>query len=90
MAVDDDDITEDPRFSEALDKALAKREEEAKKKKERSKAFSDTGDALDRIADAVWDRFEERRAGAKPKDDEEPDRVEHEGGGGFLRMLGGG
>ena len=92
---DDDDITEDPRFLDALDKALAKRADEDAKRKERSKPPKDFGDAADRFAEAVWDKFEERKAAAKKageSGDEEPDRGEQGGdgfGAKFLRSIGG-
>ena len=90
----DASYADDPSFLEAVDKAVAAREAEANRQRELRKAPKDFGDAADRIAEMVWDKFEARRAAAKKAGDnadEEPDRGEGDGGGGgFLRMLGGG
>jgi len=88
----DSSYADDPAFLDAVDKAVQAREAEATRQKELRKAPKDFGDAADRIAEMVWDKFEARRAAAKKADegDEEPDRGEGDsGGGGFLRMLGG-
>ena len=90
----DSSYADDPAFLDAVEKAVASREAEATRQKELRKAPKDFGDAADRIAEMVWDKFEARRAAAKKAGeagDEEPDRGESDGGGGgFLRMLGGG
>lgn len=83
---------DDPAFLEAVEKAVASREAAAQRDKELRKPPKDFGDAADRIAEMVWDKFEARKAAAKKSEDdldEEPDRGASEGGG-FLKMLAGG
>ena len=89
----DTNYADDPAFLDAVEKAVASREAEATRQKELRKAPKDFGDAADRIAEMVWDKFEARRAAAKKAGeagDEEPDRGDGGGGGGFLKMLAGG
>lgn len=89
----DNNYADDPAFLDAVEKAVASREAAAQRDKEMRKPPKDFGDAADRIAEMVWDKFEARRAASKKAEDdadEAPDRGDGEGGGGFLKMLAGG
>ena len=90
----DNSYVEDPAFLDAVDKAVAARADKEKLEKERAKPPKDFADAASRFADAVWDRFEERKAAARQAEqgDEAPDRSDSGGdgwGAGFLRSIGG-
>jgi hypothetical protein len=77
MATEDDDFTNDPRFADAVAKAVAKHAEEQQREADAKKPPKDFGDGAKRIADAVWDAFDERskqREKEAAAEDEEPSR----------------
>lgn len=65
---------------------------EAQKAKEAAKAKppKDAAELIDRIADSVWDRFEERRKAADAGEGDDPPRDAGEGKGGILGAFFGG
>lgn len=78
MADDRDDLDDlDPDIADAVEKVLNKRAERDRVRKERNRPPKDFSDFIDRVADAVWDRGEQRaaeRRRAEEDSDEEPGR----------------
>jgi hypothetical protein len=89
---DDDDEQLDPELAEQFEAWFTKRTADEQRKRDRAKPPKDFADALDRIADAVADKLEDRaaeRRRARDDADQEPTRTKRGGGDGFLGLLGG-
>lgn len=86
----DDDLGElDPEEEQRFARFFERRQEEERRKAERSKAPKDFGEAMERIADRVIEKLDERAAERRRAADDDEPPAKGSSGKGFMSLLGG-